>query len=507
MSKNYIVTLAKPEVEEERNNLLQELSSKYKKSKAPKDAVDLLAGELSEIASDDVIELQSVGAYVLQLEEKDADELRKKSNVAEVVEDIEVFALNQDADPEQENLYMAGYHQAMADLYSGGQDNQMASSIDAQSPFLRRPLPPRLRLPRRPFPIPFPGRPPILLPPRQPIGWNIRLVKADRVWRRVTGAGVKVAILDTGIDTDHPDLTVAGGVSMVPGVASFDDDNSHGTHCAGTVAARNNFVGVVGVAPSARLYAVKVLNGAGSGQLSWILAGMDWAARNRMDVVSMSLGSNVNSPTLDYIVAYQRAAENLNRRGCIVIAAAGNNGRSATNPWVGNPARCPSIMAVAAVDRNCRIANFSSHGPAALPRNRGVEISAPGVSINSTIPGGGYGLKSGTSMACPHVAGAAALIKQLRPTWTPAQIRRRLISTARDLGAPSYDEYFGYGLLDCNRAIFGMRAASEVGDEQLAQSGYGQGFFEQDEEAFDEMEYAYNEQQPNGVSRGVGSLV
>jgi len=301
-------------------------------------------------------------------------------------------------------------------------------------------------------PPPPPPPPP---PPSQAVPWNIAMVGADRVWSRVTGAGVKVAVLDTGIDDDHPDLTVTGGVSMVPGITSWDDDQGHGTHCAGIIGARNNTTGVVGVAPGCDLYAVKVLNSAGSGRLSWILAGMGWAESNGMAVASLSLGSNVSSPDAACTLAYQRAADRLNQAGCVVVAAAGNNGRDPVNPWVGNPARCAGFMAVAAVDQNRNLADFSSRGPASLCSNCGVEISAPGVSINSTVRGGGLGRKSGTSMACPHVSGAAALLKELHPTWGPDRIRDRLKTTAGDLGAPGNDVNFGAGLLDCYKAVFG----------------------------------------------------
>ena len=280
------------------------------------------------------------------------------------------------------------------------------------------------------------------------------MVGANRVWSRVTGAGVKVAILDTGIDNDHPDLSVSGGVSFVPGVTSWDDDNRHGTHCAGIVGARNNLIGIVGVAPGASLFAVKVLNAGGSGQFSWILAGMGWAAQNKMDIVSMSLGSSASSPDVACVLAYQRAAQVLDRSGCLVVAAAGNSNGS-TRPWVVQPARCPGFMAVAAVDQNRQLASFSSHGPTTLCPDCGVEIAAPGVSVKSTVPGGGYQTLSGTSMACPHVSGAAALLKQLHPTWSPTQIRGHLKRTASDLGAPGTDERFGAGLLNCFRAVFG----------------------------------------------------
>jgi subtilisin family serine protease len=168
----------------------------------------------------------------------------------------------------------------------------------------------------------------------------------------------------------------------------------------------------------------------------------------------MSLGSDVSDPDAECILAYQRAAQQLIDNGCIVVAAAGNAGRR-TNHWVGQPARCQGYMAVAAVDKNEKLADFSSNGPDTLCPECGVEIAAPGVSINSTWNDGKYKAISGTSMACPHVSGAAALLKEQHPTWDPARIRATLKSTARDLGAPGNDPMFGAGLLDCHKAVFG----------------------------------------------------
>lgn len=429
-----------------------------------------------------VMHFEEVGASVVELSEDDVENLRHDDRVAEVVEDIEVFAHDcgcggggsSDAEwyggsmgnggAEEVDPYTAGYEQAMFDIRSqasGALGSQQAAFPGA---FAGAPSAATLRCPsgwqRRCFRL-LPFLPPICfcLPgggggTPQPIPWNIALVKADQVWSRVTGRGVKVAIIDTGIDNNHPDLTVSGGASFVPGVTSWDDDQGHGTHCAGIAGARNNQVGVVGVAPESSLYAVKVLNSAGSGQLSWILAGMGWAVQNKMDIVSMSLGSNVSTPDAACILAYQRAAQNLIDNGCIVISSAGNNGDK-SNPWVGQPARCPGFMAVAALDRNKSLASFSSRSPASLGALGGVEISAPGVSVNSTYRGGGYRSLSGTSMACPHVAGAAALLKEQHPTWSPAQIRDRLKATAEDLGTPGTDVGTGSGLLDCRRAVLG----------------------------------------------------
>jgi subtilisin len=442
-------------------------------------------------AETDIIHFEDIGASALTLSDEQVDSIKSDNRVAEVVEDFEVFALGccddsdemesaanpgdlyQDwasAEAPDDDPYLSGYQQALMDVYYGGQGGNAPQS-SLYTPFPPNPFPPQ-PIPPRPIPFPpFPTPPfpircppgyrrvgnrciPIFIPPRQPIPWNISMVKANNVWQRVTGRGVKVAIIDTGIDNNHPDLSVSGGASFVPGVASWDDDQGHGTHCAGIVGARNNFTGVVGVAPRCSLYAVKVLNSQGSGQFSWILAGMTWAANNRMHVASMSLGSEVSNSNVACILAYQRAAQTLINRGCLVVAAAGNSGGK-SNPWVGQPARCPGFMAVAAVDQNQRLASFSSRGPANLCPECGVEISAPGVGIRSTVPGGNYRSMSGTSMACPHVSGAAALLKELHPTWSPAQIRSRLKVTATDLGAPGRDPGFGVGLLNCHKAVFG----------------------------------------------------
>lgn len=271
---------------------------------------------------------------------------------------------------------------------------------------------------------------------------NLRMIYAPQAWRFSTGAGVRVAVVDTGISSRHADLRVYGGVSYVPGVSSWRDDHGHGTHCAGIIAAAANRRGIVGVAPRARLYAVKVLNRQGSGMLSWILNGLTWCYRHRMHVVNLSLGSRVTThdPTV-FNAAYERVGRSLRRRGILCVAAAGNG----YHKPVGNPARCPSYMAVSAIDYRRRLTTFTNVGPQ-------VEICAPGYQILSTVPGG-YGRKSGTSMACPHVAGAAALVKARHPAWHGDHIRVHLWRTALDLGTPGRDWAFGYGQVNALRAV------------------------------------------------------
>lgn len=269
---------------------------------------------------------------------------------------------------------------------------------------------------------------------------DIRMIYANLAWRYTMGAGVRLAIIDTGI-APHPDLRIFGGVSYVPGVASWRDDNGHGTHVAGSAAALMNGRGIVGVAPRARLYAVKVLDRRGSGRLSWILNGLLWCHRRRMHLTNLSLGSGFNShdPRL-FNAAYERVGRVLRGAGILSVAAAGNDHRRP----VGNPARCPSFMAVSAIDYSRRFASFSSIGPQ-------VEVCAPGVQILSTIPGS-YGRKSGTSMASPHVAGTAALVKSRHPTWHGDVVRRRINLTTLDLGRPGHDWFFGHGQVNPFRA-------------------------------------------------------
>lgn len=278
------------------------------------------------------------------------------------------------------------------------------------------------------------------------ITYGLRLIFANYAWRYTRGLNARVAVVDTGIARAHGDLRVYGGASYVPGVRSWNDDQGHGTHVAGTIAALANGRGVVGVAPQARLYAVKVLNSRGRGMTSWILNGLAACYRARMHIVNLSLGSlatthNVNT----YSRAYERAGQLLRRRGILAVAAAGNSGQT-RRPYVANPARCPSFMAVAAVDSRRRRAAFSSYGPQ-------VEIAAPGVGVWSTTNNGAYGRKSGTSMAAPHVAGVAALNKSRRPYLSGSFIRSRMKSTANDLGTPGRDPFYGYGLVNAYRSV------------------------------------------------------
>ncbi len=276
--------------------------------------------------------------------------------------------------------------------------------------------------------------------------WGVDRIDAEVVHADNKGSGVKIAIIDSGIDLDHPDLQVYGDVSFVSGTSSGDDDYGHGTHVAGICAALDNDTGVIGVAPQAELYAVKVLNYSGSGYWSDVIEGIQWAVDNGMQVINMSLGASTSSYGLEDACDAAEAA------GVVVVAAAGNSG----NSWgfgdrVLYPARYDSVIAVAATDSSDARAYFSSTGP-------DVELAAPGYSIYSTSPGGTYTTKSGTSMASPHVAGLAALVIASGigdgngNGRVNDEVRARLQQTAIDLGDPGRDTWFGYGLVNAPAA-------------------------------------------------------
>ena len=267
------------------------------------------------------------------------------------------------------------------------------------------------------------------------IEWGIAKVEAPKAWEQgYTGAGVKVGIIDTGIAL-HDDLIIAGGANFVDTASSFYDDNGHGTHVAGTVAALDNGIGVIGVAPQVQLYAIKVLNSEGSGYLSDIIEGIDFAISAQLDIINMSLGTSTDSPALHTAVD---AAYN---HGILVVASAGNSGkRVITVDNVGYPAKYDSAIAVAATDVNNLRATFSSTGPA-------VEVAAPGVYVRSTYLNNGYATMSGTSMAAPHVSGHLALLVQAFPDKTAQEIRALLQLYVLDLGTAGRDWAFGYGLI------------------------------------------------------------
>mgnify|MGYP001589873586 FL=1 len=274
------------------------------------------------------------------------------------------------------------------------------------------------------------------------VPWGIDRIDAELVWPSGNTANpIKVGIIDTGISAKHPDLlsNIKGGVNTINPRKNWNDDNGHGSHVAGIVAALDNNIGVIGVGPAVDLYAIKVLSASGSGYLSDVIEGIQWAIANNMQVINMSLGTSADIQSLhDAVIAVKGA-------GVVVTAAAGNNGGS-----VIFPAAYPEAIAVSATDQNNVLASWSSRGPE-------VDLSAPGVSIYSTYKGTGYATLSGTSMAAPHVAGSAALVlntpvgsydANANGTWDPDEVQTKLQAAATDLGNAGFDILYGWGLVN-----------------------------------------------------------
>ena len=280
--------------------------------------------------------------------------------------------------------------------------------------------------------------------------WGIKQIGANSVHETNKGTEIKVGVIDTGINRLHEDLKLryVTGWDFVNNDNDPMDDNGHGTHCSGIIAASLNSIAVVGVAPEASIYAYKVLNRYGSGTTSAVIAGIDRAVANGVQVISMSLGSTSYSESLELACI---AAVNA---GVVVVAAAGNSGNTATGSTVNYPAKSECVIAVGATNVGDVLATFSSTGPE-------LDVVAPGVSILSdykdVTPRDGLNrdtlYMSGTSMACPHVAGTAALMLSVNPSLTPSQVQEILQDTAIDLGTGGFDTYYGYGRIDAAQAV------------------------------------------------------
>jgi len=292
----------------------------------------------------------------------------------------------------------------------------------------------------------------------QEVPYGIDMVQAEQAWEYgATGQGVKVCVVDTGV-ADHPDLlNVSGPNSPLP----FNQDGvGHGTHCAGTIAAENNGFGVVGVAPDAEIISVKVFSDNGQfAYSSGILSAAQECANLGANIISMSLGGPL--PNLLELLGYRKLME---EQGVISVAAAGNFG----NGLWSFPASYPKVLSVAAVDANKDRASFSQF-------NRQVDIAAPGVDVFSTLPTEGrcdicesigdyvYGTISGTSMACPHVAGVLALLRS-KFDATPEEYIKAIEEAAEDLGSSGKDREFGHGLIQAHDALMYLEEASSRSD-------------------------------------------
>jgi type VII secretion-associated serine protease mycosin len=281
------------------------------------------------------------------------------------------------------------------------------------------------------------------------ISYNLSVIQAAEVWYCYRGQDVVVAVVDTGVYRDHPDLAtnMLNGKTFVSGTSSPEDDHGHGTHVAGIVAGVGNNGGIIGVAPNARIMPVKVLNYAGSGTTYDVANGIIWASDNGAQIINLSLGTVSYSSSLAAAVDY--AYDN----GVLLIAAGGNCGDSSYSyngciyqDQPQYPAALSNVVAVASTTSSNRQSSFSNEGSY-------IEVAAPGSSIYSTYLYDGYITMSGTSQATPHAVGVAALIWGQNPDWSNEQVRTRMRDTVQDLGSSGWDRQFGYGLVNAADAL------------------------------------------------------
>ncbi|MFZ5986607.1 MAG: FlgD immunoglobulin-like domain containing protein [Bacillota bacterium] len=284
--------------------------------------------------------------------------------------------------------------------------------------------------------------------PSYNLQWGLPRIKANLAWDISMGdSSITVAIVDTGVDASHPDLSgsLVYGYNAINNTSYTDDDNGHGTHVAGIASGIiNNSRGIAGVAGKSRIMPIKVLSASGSGYTSDIGEGIMWAADRGAKVINLSLGG----PSSDKFM--QDAVNYAYNKGALIIAAAGNSNTSVPS----YPAALNNVVAVSATDQSNNRTSFSNYGSH-------IDLAAPGVSIYSTTYDGLYGYKSGTSMAAPFVAGAAALIWSLDTNKSPYEIESILKSTAYDIGILGWDEAFGYGLIDVYSAAKVIKPAPD----------------------------------------------
>lgn len=281
--------------------------------------------------------------------------------------------------------------------------------------------------------------------------WSMLSGDVQGAWDMgATGQGVTIAIVDTGVALNHPDLKdnlVLGynAITQSEAQGATKDNNGHGTHVAGIAAAERNGVGIIGVAYQAKIMPIKAIDSTGDGYDDAIAAGIVWAADHGAQIINLSIGSEKSSDILRQAVAYAY------NKGCLLVAAAGNyDPESEGNPGVSYPGSDPHVLAITATDKNDNIANYSDTGPE-------VGLAAPGDLIYSDwwdkADGPGYTYDSGTSMAAPFVAGEAALIWSQHLGWSRDQVIQVLEAGSRDLGTPGRDNDYGYGLVDVKLAL------------------------------------------------------
>jgi type VII secretion-associated serine protease mycosin len=289
--------------------------------------------------------------------------------------------------------------------------------------------------------------------------WNLPVIRTESGWQLSKGSNdVIVAVVDTGVDLTHSDLTdrLIQGFNAIDNTKPAADDVGHGTHVAGIIAASvNNNLGIAGLTWNNPIMPVKVLDNSGAGNAYNVAKGIIWATDHGAKVINMSLGNYAQADFLHDAVKYAYD------RDVVLVAASGNDNTS--DP--GYPAAYPEVVAVAATDSDFQKASFSNFG-------NYIDVSAPGVNIASTYKNNQYASLSGTSMASPHVAALAALIRSANPALTNKQVMDILRNTASDLGSAGQDPYYGFGEIDVTRALEATGvSASRTGEEQKIEDG------------------------------------
>ncbi|QHW30416.1 peptidase S8 [Paenibacillus rhizovicinus] len=285
--------------------------------------------------------------------------------------------------------------------------------------------------------------------------WNLPVIETEKGWQVSKGSDqVLIGVLDTGVQADHPDLVgkIEEGTNLVDETSPPDDDVGHGTHVSGIIAASvNNGEGVAGLTWYNKIVPIKVLDASGAGSTYSVAEGIIWAADHGIKVINMSLGNYAEAQFLHDAIKYAYDKD------VVLVAASGND--NTERP--GFPAAYPEVLAVASTNADGARSEFSNYGDY-------IDVAAPGMSIASTYPGSQYAALSGTSMASPHVAALAGLIRSINPDLKNTEVMDIIRKSAQDLGNKGKDKYFGYGLIDIDRALLEARQ-SKVSLQQFPQ--------------------------------------
>lgn len=296
----------------------------------------------------------------------------------------------------------------------------------------------------------------LLLPNRKPndtyyseYQWNLPLIGMEQSWDVSAGSSdVIVAVIDTGIDLDHPEFAgkLVEGYNVLEDNNRPADDNGHGTHVSGVIAAKtNNADGIAGMSWNSKLMPIKAIGADGSGSAVDIARGIYWATDHGADVINLSVGNYTSSAALKEACRYAY------EKNVVLVAASGNDATDQPS----YPAAYEEVLAVAAVDHRKERADFSNFGDY-------VDVAAPGVDIPSTYIYSDYASLSGTSMACPHVAALASLVRSVQPDMKNHEVMKLIRQSAKDLGAPGHDQLYGYGMIDVNQTLRQIKPAEPV---------------------------------------------